>query len=294
MDFYKISIYNNKYLIRRTLVILLDMLSVAKKAIHLYRRDGLYYTCKRAIAFLIAHSPLAYRASFTYTKHTRLVFAPTLLTYGIFANRKTRHTDVDLIKKYTPSGGTMLDVGGNIGSITVPLAEHVGPKGVVHIFEPSPKFFNIVTKNIALNNFSDRVTAHQVALGAKVGTVHLNESVADDTTNHIATTGTAVPQNTLDSFTNTLSQIDFLKIDVEGYELEVLKGATATLAKTNCLYIEFIPSQLIRAGSKPQEVLTILNKYFNIFTETAGELTPFEYVEGASVHPDLLCLPKQS
>lgn len=259
----------------------------------LCQRDGFYYTFKRAAAFFIAHSPLAYRLSFSYTKNTRLVFAPALLVYSIFADRQTRHTDVDLIKKYTPVGGTMLDVGGNIGSITIPLAEHVGPNGVIHIFEPSPKFFNIITKNVALNNFSDRTTAHQVALGAEAGTVYLNESVADDTTNHIASAGTAVQQDTLDSFTTTLTRIDFLKIDVEGYELEVLNGAAATLKKTECLYIEFIPSQLVRAGSKPQEVLAILNTYFDIFTETDGELTPFQYKEGASVHPDLLCLSKQ-
>jgi|GEM_PF-4798310 len=268
------------------------MLSAAKKITHLCQRDGFYYTFKRAVAFFIAHSPLAYRLSFSYTKNTRLVFAPALLVYSIFADRQTRHTDVDLIKKYTPAGGTMLDVGGNIGSISIPLAEHVGPSGTVHIFEPSPKFFNIITKNIALNNFSDRVTAHQVALGAEAGTVYLNESVADDTTNHIASTGTAVQQDTLDSFTDALPQIDFLKIDVEGYELEVLKGATAALAKTKCLYIEFIPSQLERCGSKPQDVIDILTTHFTIHTLRDEALIPFTYNPSDTHHPDLLCLKK--
>ena len=269
------------------------MLPRVKKITHLCRRDGYVYTAKRAIAFLVAQTPLAYRLSFAYAQHTRLIFAPALLVYSIFADRQTRRTDVILAQKYTPVGGTMIDVGGNIGSIAIPVAEHVGPSGAVHIFEPSPKFFTIITKNITLNNFSKRITAHQVALGAQTDTVYLNESVADDTTNHIATTGTAVPQDTLDSFTNSLPQIDFLKIDVEGYELEVLKGATATLAKTKCLYIEFIPSQLVRAGSEPQEVLTLLNKHFDIFFETKEGRTPFAYSENTLVNPDLICLPKQ-
>jgi len=268
------------------------MFQKLKKIRRLVQRDGLSFTIKRAMAFSIAHSPLAYRLSFSYTKNTRLVFAPALLTYSIFANKQTRHTDIDLAKKYTPVGGIMVDVGGNIGSITIPVAEHVGPTGAVHIFEPSPKFFEIITSNISLNNFSDRVTAHQVALGSRIDTVYLNESVDDDTTNHIAAAGTAVQQDTLDSFTSTLPHIDFLKIDVEGYELEVLKGATQTLQKTKCLYIEFIPSQLVRLGSDPQEVLSVLKKYFDIFIENEGKLTPFQYTKSDSIHPDLLCLPK--
>jgi FkbM family methyltransferase len=268
------------------------MVSTLTKVWRIYQRDGFYFTFKRAVAFLIAHTPFADRLSFSYTDNTRLHFAPTLLTYSIFANKKIRSSDVDLIKKYTPTGGTLLDVGGNIGSITIALAEHVGPTGVIHIFEPSPKFFNIIKKNIALNNFSNIVSAHQVALGAKSGTVFLNESVADDTTNHVAAEGTAVSQATLDSFTTSLPHIDFLKIDVEGYELEVLKGATETLNKTQTLYIEFIPSQLERCGSDPQEVLAILNTHFTIHTMGTDGLAPFTYQSTDTNHPDLLCLNK--
>ena len=270
------------------------MFQKLKKIRRLVQRDGLSFTIKRAMAFSIAHSPLAYRLSFSYTKNTRLVFAPALLTYSIFANKQTRHTDIDLAKKYTPVGGIMVDVGGNIGSITIPVAEHVGPTGAVHIFEPSPKFFEIITSNISLNNFSDRVTAHQVALGSRIDTVYLNESVDDDTTNHIAAAGTAVQQDTLDSFTSTLPHIDFLKIDVEGYELEVLKGATDTLQKTETLFIEFIPKQLERCGSDPQEVLVILRTHFTIYTLEADGLTPFTYSQADTHHPDLLCLKKST
>jgi len=265
------------------------MVSTLKKVWRIYQRDGFYFTFKRTIAFLISHTPLAYRLSFPYTTNTRLVFAPALLTYSIFADKQTRHTDIDLIKKYTPTGGTLLDVGGNIGSITIPIAEHVGPTGTVHIFEPSPKFFSIIKKNIALNNFDDRATTHQVAVGSSVGTVFLNESVSDDTTNHIAASGTAVPQDTLDSFTSSIPHIDFLKIDVEGYELEVLKGAKETLQKTNTLYIEFITQQLKRAGAKPESVIAILNLYFHLFTKAQDEtLIPFVFSPSETIHIDLI------
>jgi len=149
-----------------------------KKILLLIRRDGVTYTLKRMCAYTIAHSPLAYRLSFSYTDNTRLVFAPALLTYAIFANREARQSDIDLLKKYTPVGGVVLDVGGNIGSVAIAAADHVGPAGTVHVFEPSPKFFNIINKNVAVNSYQDRVTTHNLAVGASTDTVHLNEDVA--------------------------------------------------------------------------------------------------------------------
>jgi len=125
-------------LFSNSLVILPRMLPAAKKIIYLCQRDGFYYTFKRAMALFTAHSPLAYRLSFSYTKNTRLAFAPALLVYSIFADRQTRHTDVDLIKKYTPAGGTMLDVGGNIGSITIPLAQRCRETLLSRLLTPYP------------------------------------------------------------------------------------------------------------------------------------------------------------
>lgn len=267
------------------------MLHRLKQVPHVITRDGLMYSAKRAVAYLIARTPLATRISFQYIDGTRLRFTQSLLTYQLFANKNTRGTDVKIIKKYTPAGGTVIDVGANMGSLTIAAAVYVGEKGKVLSFEPSPKFANITTQNVSLNQFSDRVSVHPVALGADTGTVYLNESSADDTTNYIATGGTKVKQATLDSFTAELSSIDFLKIDVEGYELEVLKGATVTLDKTKVLYIEFIPTQLERAGAKPEDVLRILREHFALFTLNSDfGVSPFVYDINVSYHPDLICL----
>ncbi|MCA9361421.1 FkbM family methyltransferase [Candidatus Kaiserbacteria bacterium] len=268
------------------------MLRQIKKLTNSIKRDGLIFTIRRTLAYFIAHSPLAYKASFSYINDTRLIFAPSHLTYVLFANRQERTSASNLIIKYTPIGGTVIDVGGNIGSIAIPAGKHTGPSGKVLVFEPSPKFSKIIEANIRKNNFSDIITNHAVALGARDGTVYLNESVADDTTNHISNTGTLVPQKTLDSYTNNFTTIDFLKIDVEGYEYEVLSGATNTLSKTKCLYIEFIPSHLRRAGADPEKVLAILKNHFNIFTNDKSGLKPFTYQPDAEKNPDLLCLQK--
>lgn len=270
------------------------MISLFSKARTIIARDGMVRTSRRSIAWLIGHSPLAYRLTFAYRDGTRLAFTPSQLTYVIYANRGARGGDITLLTDHTPVGGTVIDVGGNIGSVAIAAGAHVGASGTVLTFEPSPKFANIISTNIRHNHFADRVTLHQVALGAAAGTVHLNEAVADDTTNHIAQTGNPVAQETLDHFTADLSVIDFCKIDVEGYELEVLKGAANTLAKTKCLYIEFIPAHLQRAGSEPQQVLEILYRYFNCYTKSPDGLVPFSYDPHATRHPDLVCLPKNN
>lgn len=259
------------------------------KLITIIKRDGLWYTVKRTFAYTVARLPFSKYFSFSYYKGTRLHFAQSLLTYQLFANSNTRNTDVMLFAKYLKPGNVCIDVGANTGSLTIPAAYHVGPNGIVLSVEPSPKFSHIIANNVTLNNYNDRVTLHSVALGANSDTVYLNESRADDTTNHIDSKGTKVNQVTLDSLTKNLLHIDLLKIDVEGYEYQVLQGATNTLKKTKNLLIEFIPEQLTRGGSKPEEVLDILNTQFDLFTFNSKlSLFPFIYNQSESILSDLV------
>lgn len=258
------------------------------KLFHIIQRDGIVYTAKRIFAFIFAKAPT--QLSFRYYNATRLVFAPSSLTYVMFASPSSREHDIRIITDKLSTGSVMIDVGGNIGSVAIAAATHVGPTGQVITFEPSPKFHAIINQNIALNKFADRIKAHQVALGAHDATVHLDETVADDTTNVISTTGTEVQQHTLDRYTADLTLVDVLKIDVEGYELEVLKGATETLKKTKYLYIEFIPDNLKQCNVAPEDILTILTQHFSLHTVTDGTVAPFTYNPAATHHPDLFCI----
>lgn len=259
-----------------------------KKLFRIVRRDGLIYTLKRSVAWLIAHSPLAYRASFAYTQNTRLVFSPTLLTYQIYANRNTRHTDREWICGHLGAGDTYVDVGANIGSLVLPAAAAVGPTGHVLAFEPSPKFAKVIELNSAVSHLHN-IHLHQVALGAQSGTVHLDESAADDTTNHISEAGTVVRQAPLDYFTRDVQTIKLLKVDVEGYEVEVLKGAAQTLAKTEQILIECIPRNLQRAGASAEALLALLHPHFTLYTKQAdGSLLPYTYNQNATSWPDLV------
>ena len=155
-------------------------------------------------------------------------------------------------------GDVFVDIGANLGSYTIPLAERVGASGMVFAFEPFRWLFQILNANIALNGLMN-VWAFQLALGEAVarqsllqpnlrffsspGGVRVDRQleISDETKKQLYDNewGTeTVDTWTLDDvvfqanyFTarNRLPQIDLVKIDVEGMELSVIRGAERVL-----------------------------------------------------------------
>lgn len=145
-------------------------------------------------------------------------------------------------------GDVVLDVGANLGAFTVPMAERVGPQGVVHAFEPFRLVFQHLNANVALNGLSN-VYTHNVAIGRqekvleiyapdlttfntpsamRVGQQKTREAAARF--DHVAyeQAPSKVAVKTLDSF-DFGPRVDVIKIDVEFMELEVVLGARETI-----------------------------------------------------------------
>ena len=110
-----------------------------------------------------------------------------------------------------------MDIGANIGVMTRLFAARAGH---VHAFEPGPRALRLLRAN-ALPN----VTVHPVAVSDENGTVRLNEQESSDTS-FIDSDGVEVRCVTVDSLG---LKPDFIKIDVEGYEHKVIRGAAETL-----------------------------------------------------------------
>lgn len=263
------------------------------KISNILRRDGLLFTTKRALAYLIGQTPWWHTISFSYYKNYRLVFAPSMLTYVLFAGHKARDEDTQVIQKFVKPGDIVVDIGAHIGSTVIVAADQAGSSGKVLAFEASPKFFSFLKQNIDKNNLNDIVTCYPYAIGDRKTQVNINESVTDDTTNHIGKSGNAVEQVTLDDYTKDFAKVSFIKIDVEGYEPKVLEGAVETLKKTDCIYIEFCTSNLKNLGFTATDITDSLKPHFSLYTHQENTLVPFAFIPGKPYAVNLVALKQQ-
>lgn len=137
---------------------------------------------------------------------------------------------------YIPRGGVVLDVGANFGAHTFVFADAVGPSGAVFAIEPQRQLYYMLCGTAALTG-RPNVFAKHCALGATAGIVKIpaidygavenfGALELDDTEDDA---GEPVPRVTLDSL--GLQRLDFLKIDVEGMELDVLSGSEQTIGR---------------------------------------------------------------
>jgi FkbM family methyltransferase len=144
--------------------------------------------------------------------------------------------DMMFLLHFLKSGDLFLDIGANVGTYTV-LASGVC-KAKTWAFEPDPETVLSLKRNIEINNLQDLVTVHELALGATEREVAF--AVGLDTVNRVAIgiqRCRLVHQRPLDAL---LSDVEpsFAKLDVEGYEEEVLRGGQTLLGKETLQAIE--------------------------------------------------------
>jgi FkbM family methyltransferase len=130
-------------------------------------------------------------------------------------------------------GDNFVDIGANIGSYSILASAHVGANTIS--VEPVPSTFLHLTNNININQIQEKVTTYNFALGSQKGNIKFTYS--NDTANHVATIEDQdtieIPVVTLDEILNDRKAPLLLKIDVEGFETEVIKGALNTLQSSD-------------------------------------------------------------
>lgn len=151
-------------------------------------------------------------------------------------------------------GETVLDVGANYGQYAVLFAALVGPRGKVVSFEPEPAARDVLERNIAINGFRNRVTVEPLAVFDSAGT-HEFFTRPDDSMSSLERAGfgtnsdaadivqLTVQTVTLDDYlaSKRLSEPDWLKIDAEGAEVNVLRGASRVLNSRTKIVCELHP-----------------------------------------------------
>ena len=166
----------------------------------------------------------------------QLEFAPSSIAASLWLDSSYGQEDRTLLDRLLRPGDIFVDVGANIGHLALVAAARVGPTGRVIACEPHPRTFRYLTKNVALNGMS-WVECENVALGAREGQAVLADTVRDDQ-NAITDTGVSVRMATLDALVGALDNVSVLKLDVEGYEREVLDGGGRTLSRVWAVYFE--------------------------------------------------------
>ncbi len=177
-------------------------------------------------------------------------------------------SDRAFLEEHVRPGMTVADIGANIGLYTYLLSRCVSDSGFVYSFEPDPELFAALARNCDVNGVRN-VALHSLALGARSDTLILRRSLVNSGDNRLSE-GRAggdlgdvpVSVRALDELLGGRS-LDFVKIDVQGWEFEVLKGMRDTLARSGDvrIYFEFWPAGIRRTGHEPRELLAFLRQH---------------------------------
>jgi FkbM family methyltransferase len=214
-------------------------------------------------------------------------------------------------KKIIAKGDTVLDIGANIGHMTIPMALAAGTEGCCIAFDPNPIVFKILSQNASLNPDSTHIQAFNCAITSEETEFYYHSSEASFNNGGISTDlhskhgkyvlpqkvkGIVLESFLEQNFQDRLSKLKLIKIDTEGYDRHIV-GAIRGLIQN---YRPFIISECF--GKMPADdkkayfnLLKELNyrlEYFSDFTENAH----FEPIEQASdmlkwKHFDFLAIP---
>lgn len=164
---------------------------------------------------------------------------------------------LDKLYRYVRPGDTMLDVGANIGDHTIAYLDWVGSGGKVHAFEPHPLAFECLKRNCP------GALCHEFGLSWGTHGAGLNQLDANAGASFVAEEGTwPIRLAALDSIDEIVKRpIHFIKVDIEGHEIDFIDGARETLERWYpVLCMEINPGALERAGFSEAELLDDLRE----------------------------------
>ncbi len=143
---------------------------------------------------------------------------------------------LDYINRFVVPGTVALDIGAHIGTFTIAMSKKVGVSGTVYAFEPQRKIYRELRKNCELNGITN-VISYRMAIGDKQQIIEMDvESVpGSEGSTNIGQGGDVAEMRTIDSF--NLSNVSFVKIDVERSEEQVLDGMVNTILRNKPIIV---------------------------------------------------------
>src|SRR5262245_25118529 len=189
----------------------------------------------------------------------------TYLQLYLLGKRLTERRELSTLQSLIVPGMVIADIGANVGFYTCEMAACVGPTGRVLAFEPDPFSFQLLTGR---QRRAANVDAYQLALGNETGHALLYCSAYNRADNRLSPSHAEPHVETCEAHIRTLDDvlretshvaIDAMKIDVQGNEANVLRGARKTLdGGVSWIWLEFSPDHLRGAGEDPAAFLESL------------------------------------
>lgn len=175
--------------------------------------------------------------------------------------------ELDALATMVNSGDTVIDVGANNGYLACYFAHLVGPKGQVYAIEPARQEFRVMVRNLKDNDHTN-VTCSRLLLGDARGHGELwlsGTNLGRHSQYPANVTGTSGKEvlrlTTADDYMDAVVKhrsIGLVKIDVEGAECVVLRGASRLLQRASHIWIEIWPDGIESAGYDPTEIIDTL------------------------------------
>ncbi len=172
---------------------------------------------------------------------------------------------VAVVDRLLEPGDCFIDVGANVGIYSLIAGRRVGPRGKILAVEPTPSTMRALRTTLAINGLSQVVDTHECALGREEGTATLYREVTSGHNSLLAPAeGTRTPHVVAVQRGDELleqTKPSLIKIDVEGWELEVLEGLSRVLKRNKELsvVIEYSPEHIRRRGLRPAQWLETLH-----------------------------------
>ena len=173
-----------------------------------------------------------------------------------------------ILYKLVAADDIVIDVGTNVGEITMNIASIIGKNGIVHSFEPFPINYNRFLTNLSLNSFQN-IVPNKFGLSNEKGKfIPLINDQKNLGMTSLATIEDANTENntiidviTLDEYITiqNIKKVSVIKIDVEGFELKVLQGARNTIQKDKPkLFVELDNNNLIKFNNSSKDLVKYL------------------------------------
>lgn len=244
---------------------------------------------KAFFGYMLQGTGLSDRIHLKRAQYTVPFFGHSNVALTLWVNPDVIDPAEEFAYSFLNKGDILIDVGANIGCVTAAGSLAVGATGRVYAIEPHPQTFACLQKTVRINDCGN-VRALNVALGAAAGMVHFTDERRKDDNNCVALAADSaieVPCQTLTSVVHehAIPHIALLKIDVEGFEMQVLEGAAEILNRVDCIYVEVLDHNLRKFGSSADSLLAFLQQHgFTCYRLCGDTSNVVAFAQGISTH----------